>query len=147
MQEIKNIIVPVDLGKHTEKIADFATYMASKFSARITFIHVIDSYAMGDMMLGSPSYEEFDRQRKTSSEELMDNLVTDNTGKCPDCAGTVLTGDIVDEIVAYAEKEQANLILIGTHGAKGLERILLGSVAQRVVKRAPCPTMIINPYR
>ena len=58
-----------------------------------------------------------------------------------------MKGDTVYEIVAYAKNQKADLIVIGTHGTRGLEKILLGSVAERVLKRAHCPTLIINPYK
>ncbi|MBV5318446.1 MAG: universal stress protein, partial [Desulfobulbaceae bacterium] len=50
-------------------------------------------------------------------------------------------------IVEYAEKQATDLIIMATHGAKGIEKILLGSVAERVVKRASCPILLFNPYK
>jgi len=47
----------------------------------------------------------------------------------------------------YTEEENAGMIIIGTHGAQGLKKILLGNVAERVVHRAPCPVLLFNPYR
>ena len=67
--------------------------------------------------------------------------------KCPGCEGVVLLADAADSIVALAEERKADLIIIGTHGAKGIEKVLLGSVAERVLKRAGCPTLVYNPYR
>jgi nucleotide-binding universal stress UspA family protein len=61
--------------------------------------------------------------------------------------GIVIRGDIVEEIVKYADEEDAGLVIIGTHGARGLERILLGSVAERVLKSVHCPTLTMNPYK
>ena len=52
----------------------------------------------------------------------------------------------MDSIVAYAKEKEADLIIIGTHGRKGIEKIMLGSVAERVIKHAPCPTLIYNPH-
>jgi nucleotide-binding universal stress UspA family protein len=59
----------------------------------------------------------------------------------------VLRGDIADEIVKTAAEKNVDLIVMGTHGRKGLEKVLLGSVAERVIKNAPCPVMTVNPYR
>lgn len=77
----------------------------------------------------------------------MGNLVTDNQAKFEKVGGTVLKGDTVDSIVRFAEEEKADLLIIGTHGNKGLEKILLGSVAERVLKRVHCPTLTMNPYK
>jgi nucleotide-binding universal stress UspA family protein len=59
----------------------------------------------------------------------------------------VLTGDPGEEIVNYAEQEKMDLILIGTHGRKGVDRILFGSVAEHVVKNSRIPVLTLNPYR
>ena len=61
--------------------------------------------------------------------------------------GKVLSGDVAEEILKYAAKKKVQLIVMGTHGYKGLERIMFGSVADKVVKTACCPVMTINPYR
>lgn len=58
MKEITRIVVPVDLGKHTEILADYALYIGKKLSAHITFVHVTEFFETGDMMLGSPSLRE-----------------------------------------------------------------------------------------
>ncbi|WP_136809320.1 universal stress protein [Desulfosediminicola flagellatus] len=147
MQEITKIVVPVDLEQHTQKVADFAIYMAKKMGAQLRFIHVTEFYASGDMMLGSPSLETINQERVQRAKEVMNNLLDDNRAKYENISGIVYKGEIVDTIVKYAQEEQAGLIIIGTHGAKGLEKILLGSVAERVLKRAHCPTLTMNPYK
>ena len=74
---------------------------------------------------------------------MMDKLVVDY----PKCTREVLSGDIVDQIIGFAKQKAAGLIIIGTHGSKGLEKLLLGSVAERFVKNAHCPTQVMNPYK
>ena len=59
----------------------------------------------------------------------------------------VLAGDVAEEILKYAARKKVQLIVMGTHGYKGVERIMFGSVADKVVKTACCPVMTINPYR
>jgi len=71
----------------------------------------------------------------------------ESSEKNTSCTGKVVNGEVVDEIVAYTEEKNAGMIIIGTHGAKGLKKILLGNVAERVVHRAPCPVLLFNPYR
>ena len=58
----------------------------------------------------------------------------------------VLLGDPAEEILKYAQSEGIDLIIIGTHGRKGLEHIIFGSVAERVVKKSPVPVLTVNPY-
>jgi nucleotide-binding universal stress UspA family protein len=58
----------------------------------------------------------------------------------------VFMGDVGEKIVEYANEVEADLIIMGTHGYKGLEKIMFGSVADKVVRAAACPVMTINPY-
>jgi nucleotide-binding universal stress UspA family protein len=149
MREIKKIVVAVDLGAHTDKIAEYAMSLASMFSARLSFFHVAQLYETYTEMelVGFPSVQRAEKEIYAYAENKMAQLVADCAGKCPGCVGKVARGDVVGEIVAHAEQEKADLIIIGTHGAKGLDQILLGTVARRVVKRAPCPVLTLNPYR
>lgn len=147
MKEITKIVVPVDLEQHTQKLADFAIYIASKMGAHLSFIHVTEFYASGDMMLGSPSLENINQERIARAKEVMATLIKDNRTKYENISGIVYKGEIVETIVTFAKEEQAGMVIIGTHGAKGLEKILLGSVAERVLKRAHCPTLTMNPYK
>ncbi len=146
MQEITRIVVPLDLGTHTKKLVDFAIYMAKKLSAHISFIHVVESYSTNNLAPIS-SLEKINRERVEHSTKMMEGLVKDNKEKHPNISGIVCQGEAVESIVKYAGEEQAGMLIIGTHGSKGLERILLGSVAQRVLKRVHCPSLLMNPYK
>lgn len=147
MEEITKIVVPLDLERHTQKLVDFAIYIANKLNAHISFIHVTEFYTSGDMMLGSPSLEGINKERVDKAKETMTHLMDDNRAKYDKISGYVYEGEIVDTVVQFAKEQQAGLLIIGTHGAKGLEKILLGSVAERVLKRVHCPTLTMNPYK
>jgi nucleotide-binding universal stress UspA family protein len=58
----------------------------------------------------------------------------------------VFMGDVAEQITEYAGELAADMIVMGTHGYKGLEKIMFGSVADKVVRSAPCPVLTINPY-
>ena len=147
MKDINKILVPIDLDRHTAKLVDFSIYIAKNLSASITFIHVVENVTTGDMMLGTPSFEPIYLEHTARAKELVNNIIEDNKPHYDKIDGTVMRGDVVEEVIGYAEKEKVGLIIIGTHGARGLERILLGSVAERVLKRAHCPTLTMNPYK
>ncbi len=147
MQEVHQIIVPVDFSKTTAKLIDYATHMAEKLSATIHFIHVAEINQGHDMLLGSSVFGDIKDKIIAAAEERMANLLEDNGERCKGCTGKVVNADIVDAIIDHAKNEKADLIIISTHGTKGLEKILLGSVAERVMKKAPCPTLIYNPYK
>jgi nucleotide-binding universal stress UspA family protein len=64
-----------------------------------------------------------------------------------DIETTIAVGDVAEEIIKYAEKSGTDMIVIGTHGRKGLEKIMFGSVAAGVVKGAHCPVLTVNPHK
>ena len=146
MKTVEKIVVPVDFTENTGKLVAYACYMAERLAATIHFVHVVTAYP-GDIMIGAPFAEEFQDKVYFAAEERMSNLVHDTKEKCPDCSGQTVTGEPVEKIVGLAEALDADLIIISTHGAKGLEKILLGSVAERVLKRAHCPVLIMNPFK
>ena len=157
MQDIRRIVVPVDLHRHTDTVADYAHLVAMRLGAGVVFVHVVESLARsvaatdlsaavyGDMF--PASFLEIDADLLQLARQRMQELVERYRVDLADCAGEVLEGDPADRIVAFAAEHEADLIVMGTHGARGIEKILLGSVAERVLKRAACPVLIINPYR
>ncbi len=150
MQEINHIVVPVDLDRHTEKLMEFAVDMANKLDSGISFFHGVEfEYGtMGEMVFGEYSYEELNAYRVEEAKKLLEKMTGRVAGKCrKECSSEVSFGYVVDEIINYARERQAGLIIIGTHGRRGMEKVLLGSVAERVIKNAPCPTLVMNPYR
>jgi len=146
MEGIRSMIVPVDFGSHAEKLADFACYMANKLNAKPTFVHVVRTV---------PDVTDFDAEISAQlegqilllAEQKMTAFMKAIKKKFLECEGDILRGDIVDAIIAYAKEKNADLIVISTHGAKGIEKILLGSVADRVIKGAPCPILVFNPFK
>jgi len=147
MLEFKKIIVPVDLDKNTTKLVEYALYIASQFDAEVLLLHTVEFVVMGEMALGNPTYDDYNTSRKEAAGKTLDKIVQEAAEKGKKCTSRVLMGDTVDEILACAKEEHCDLIIMGSHGKRGLEKILLGSVAERVLKNAHCPVLIMNPYR
>ncbi len=146
MLGIHRIIVPIDFNRHSDALAEFALYIASKFNAKVTFVHVT-------MQL--PDYADYEPdtllqvQSKflAHAEKKMAAFMNETRGKYLECEGEVLSGDTVEALLSYTRESCADLVIIATHGAQGIEKILLGSVAERVIKSAPCPTLVFNPFK
>ncbi len=145
MNEINTILVPVDFDQHTDKLVAYALYVAKKFEANMHFFHVSEAFE-GYERYEHPSFDEIEEGLRAHSQKEMNDLLERVRKEYTNCEGTVVNGDIVDEITRFAKEQNINLILIGTHGAKGLERIILGSVAERVLKGSTCPVLMFNPY-
>ena len=146
MKKVATIIVPVDFSDITPRLVDYAVFIAGEFGASIHFVHVISMY-YGDAMFGTPFAAEWRLNCENDCRERMKNLVNDTKNSNPGCSGEVHSGDPVEEIVRLAEEKAADMVVMSTHGAKGLEKILLGSVTERVVKRVCCPVLVMNPHR
>ena len=146
MRDIRNIAVPVDFNQHTNMLVEFAVGIANKLEAKITFLHV-----GGKIEYHSEFRPELavriDAEIQSFAEKKMTALLEKTKVNCPTCTGLVLAGDVTDSVVEYVREHDIDLIIIGTHGARGIGKILLGSVAERVLKRAPCPTLVFNPYK
>ena len=149
MLNIRRIIVPIDFQRHTEDITEFAINMAKKMDAIQTFVHVVEYFAKVASYsdLYPVSFIEVDTELFDHAQKKMTALLEQYKASCPGCAGVVLRGGAAETIVAFGKEQQADLIIMGTHGAHGIEKILLGSVAERVLKNASCPILIFNPYK
>ena len=144
MEPKSTVIVPVDYLKHTDDLIAYAAFIAEKLSAVLHFIHVIDFYS-GNAVLGAPLILEVEEAFLTDAQTRMDCILSENKKECPDCSGSVVSGDPAEQIVEQAKMRQAELIIISTHGGRGFNAALLGSVARGVLKGAHCPVLILNP--
>ena len=147
MVEVKKVVIPVDFTSTTHKVVDYATSIAEQLGAEIFFFHVINDFQGYDMMLVHPSFGAMKKDIQKEYEERMAALVEDYKDFKHGVSGKIVTGDAAEEIVKFAREIQADLIIIGTHGTKGLERVLMGSTAESVVKKANCPTLTFNPLK
>jgi nucleotide-binding universal stress UspA family protein len=153
MQEIKTIITPVDFSENADKIARSAAYVAGKFGARLHLIFVVQNFEDYSGFFVPPvNLPNLEEEVLESAQKRMEEFVAANNDIITQAGVTeldseVLTGDVTEEILQYAQDKNGNLIIMGTHGYKGLERVMFGSVADKVVKTACCPVMTINPYR
>lgn len=149
MVQFEKIIVPVDFHQHSDDLARFAVTVANKLGGRLMFVHVLDHFARAVAYA-----EDSPDVVKAAVEELqaraqarMTELIAASGPACPGCEGAVLKGEVVDCIVDYVREYGIDLIIMGTHGAQGIEKVMLGSVVERVIKRASCPILLYNPYR
>lgn len=141
MQDVRQIIVPVDFQQHTEELAEYALGLASKLEAKVVFCHVVENVVYYSDFI--PTNYSMDREETfVHAQQKMSSLVQDSKNKWMQCSGQVGRGDVVESILEYSQ--ESDLIVMGTHGARGIEKILLGSVAERIIKRAKCPVLIVK---
>lgn len=143
MQEVRQIVVPVDFQQHTEELAEYALGLATKLEAKVVFYHVVENVVYYSDFI--PTNYSMDREETfMHAQQKMNSLVEDGKKKWMQCSGQVGRGDVVESILEYSQDKGSDLIVMGTHGARGIEKILLGSVAERVIKRAKCPVLVVK---
>ena len=149
MKTIEKVVVPVDFHQHTNDLADFAIGVATKLEASVLFVHVasVAEHALSLLDYSAEAFKLLNEKINAHAEEKMAALIEKSKTLCPGCNGVVLNGDVADALIAYTMENNIDLIIMGTHGAQGIEKILLGSVAERVLKRSSCPVLVFNPYK
>ena len=143
---IARILVPVDFSAHSEVTLQYATTFATRFGAAVELLHVIeDPYASGAW--SSDIYY-------SNVPQLLESLTADANRRLLDLkAGLEAQGIVVSTAVlrgnpartiAEHAGDRFDLVVMGTHGRTGLPHVLMGSVAERVVRRAPCPVLTVH---
>ena len=148
MQTFKNILFPIDFSECSEKVFPYALEMAQKFDAKLRLLFVardISYLSTVDVAweLLRNTVTEVARAGKNRMEAFCDKNLRDFSNY----EAKVVIGNPADEIVKFADEQGIDLIVMGTHGRRGLDRTLMGSVADHVIKNAPVPVFTINPLR
>jgi universal stress protein A len=127
MNTIQTILHPTDFSESADHAFRLACSLARDHEARLVVLHVVASSApvAGGMLVGSFSYDTLDD---------VDSELTDRFSK----------GNVIDGILAAAEDVQAGLIVLGTHGRTGLTRLLMGSIAESIVRKANCSVLTVK---
>ena len=148
MIDFKKILVPVDFSENSPKLLGAAADVATKLDAELYVVFVVQSFEdYSGFFVPHMPIAQFEEEMFQSAEKKMDSFLAENLGAGRPCTSTVIKGDVAEEITDYAAKNNISMIVMGTHGYKGLEKVLFGSVAEKVVKTSPCPVLTINPYQ
>jgi nucleotide-binding universal stress UspA family protein len=139
---ITTILVPIDFSSGSRGALRYATFLARRFQAKVIIFHAIETLSYG--MTESLQWADLYANIKTIVDPLLDNAIQDLRDSGVAATGASSQGVAYDEIVKRAEEEGADLIVMGTHGRRGLRHLLMGSVAERVVRMAPCPVLTIG---
>lgn len=145
MKKISKIICALDLSQHSGLVADYAVMMAKAFDAEIIAVYAAPALTQYVGFHVPPSsIENFVGEIVAGAEKTMEEFVAEHF-KDVKATGTVVNGYAAEEILNLVERSGADLIIMGTHGRKGIDRILFGSVAEKIVKSAAVPVMTVRP--
>jgi len=140
----RTILVPIDFSPCAEHAVDYACGLAEKLGATIVLINAIGptpsevTLALTDAMLQSAV---------GAHQEALDKLAVPRRALAAFAEPLVRTGDPRDVIIETAKEVKADLIVMGTHGRRGLSRMVMGSVAEDIVRNAPCPVLTVRTSR
>lgn len=141
--KLASILVPIDFSRISQGALDYAVPLARQFGAKITLLHAVEPppysmdltyLPMGDGFPIGPMKKELDAlAKKTIEPDLLKEVI-------------VQVGTAFEVIANVARDSEADLIIITTHGHTGLKHVFMGSTAERVVRHAPCPVLVVRKH-
>ena len=139
---ITTILVPTDFSDYSRQALSYAEMLAKTFDAKIVLIHVIDtvSYVVSE----SVQWTEVYARLEAAIQPMLEGLIREAEKRGVAAESKLTQGVPYDQIVKTAENVNADLVVMGTHGRTGIPHVLLGSVAERVVRLAPCPVLTVR---
>lgn len=147
MIAIRRVLAPTDFSDSSAPAVTYAAEVAEKFGAELVLLHVVQDLALvvPDVMMplpvAAPAVEDMVSGAKSAIGGFVDKHGLGRLNPKTE----VRIGSPASEIVAAATDLKADLLCIGTHGRTGLAHFLLGSVAERIVRHAPCPVLTVRP--
>ena len=142
---IKKILVPIDFSDNSKNSLKYSVYMAKQFNAQLTLVYVVEpviyppDFSMGQVVFPATDHDMYNRANdelaKLAESEVPPEIKVDTVIK---------TGKPFIEIIETAKEADSDLIIIGSHGHTGVEHILFGSTAEKVVRKAPCPVLTLR---
>jgi nucleotide-binding universal stress UspA family protein len=142
MIELKRILLPTDFSECSERARSYACELAKRFAAELHLLHVVAPVSLPGYV--GPVPEELlhpEEGARAQLEEWNDPAFEQIQG----VVRAITTGTPFVEIVRYARDREVDLIVMGTHGWSGLTHMLLGSVTEKVVRKASCPVLTVRP--
>jgi nucleotide-binding universal stress UspA family protein len=144
--EIHSIVAPTDFSAHSQKAVRYACGIAERLGSELHLVHILSEIlpAGPDPLMMPVMPPEYYKENEDRARETLGRLLDPAWGSPHSVVTAVRWGSPVETIVSYAIDHRVDLIVIATHGRTGLSHVLLGSVAERIVREAPCPVLTIR---
>jgi len=147
MIRIARILVPTDFSEFSKCAIRYGCEMARRFNAEVTFLHVVEDIhpLVADPGVFVGTAVELVGSLRQSAEKGLENFIPQEWTDGLTVHRKVVVGVPFLEVVRYAKENQTDLLIVTTHGRTGLAHVLLGSVAERIVRKSPCPVLTVRP--
>lgn len=147
MIELNRILLPTDFSEYSKPAVDYACALADKFGAELHLVHVLQDLVatVPEPGLAFPPPGDYMKELQTAAEAALQKILDPEWEKGKAVVRETRQGPPFVEIIRYARENDIDLIVMGTHGRSGLAHVLLGSVAEKVVRKAGCPVLTVRP--
>lgn len=148
MISLKRILMATDFSDYSREALDYAVYLAKTVGADLYLLHVYEIHLLmlsGETLSVRPDVYQWVRDLKEDASKSLDAQAAKVRGSGVQVHTILKEGHPFPEILNTAEEISVDLIVLGTHGRTGLPHVLLGSVAERVVRKASCPVFTVRP--
>ncbi len=143
--QIKTILFPTDFSNGARAAMDHAVSLARDYKARLILLYVIQDISIAEWYIPSSlSVTDLVEDMQRSAAKEMDKWAAEVSVKVNDVEKLVVRGVPFVEIIKTAKEKDVDLIVIGTHGRTGIDHMLFGSTAEKVVRKAPCPVLTVR---
>jgi nucleotide-binding universal stress UspA family protein len=140
---VKKILIPIDGSEYSVHAAELGLSIAKLLSAEVMIVYVIDTVVL-DQEAKLTQHEDVERELKQNGERYISYVQSLSQKESVKVASMLARGRPFEEIVRIAKELGIDLIVMGTYGRRGAERILIGSQAQRVIEYATCPVLVVK---
>jgi nucleotide-binding universal stress UspA family protein len=141
MVNISRILCPIDFSATSRRALQYAVSVSQKFGAELTVLHVLEQVPLTTAYSGRPEIEELGRAEETVRSQLAVWMAAEKDTQFKLELGR---GPTEETILKACEQGKYDLLVMGTHGRRLLDRALFGSVTHRVIRRAPCPVLLVR---
>jgi universal stress protein A len=142
--DIRCILVPLDFSEHATAVLEWAAHLAQEHGSRIVLFHAYHLPVEFQQLEGAYLPPDFWANVKAEAEESLERYAVDLRNRGIEVEAIVAEGYAATAIIDEVENQNADLIVLGTHGLSGLKHLLLGSIAERVVQKAPCAVLTVK---
>ena len=145
MKPFEKILTAIDFSESSDFAFEYALTLARQFQAELTVMHVINEPVdLRGFYVPHISFEQLEKEIEEGAEKMMEKFCQTKMGDFTKYATAIVAGIPYEEILRKAEETGASLIVLGTHGRTGIDHLIFGSTAERVVRSATCPVLTIR---
>ncbi len=145
MKDFKTILFATDFSESSEYAFNYALSLAQKFGARLQIVHIINEPVdLRGFYVPHISFEKLEEEIEEGAKKMMDKFCRTHMRDYENYETSIVPGIPYDEIIKKGTEVSADLIIMGTHGRTGLDHVLFGSTAEKVVRKSPVPVMTIR---